>query len=268
MIDDLGYTDLIDEVGVTFDKSHSLNFAICFAGSLSIELDVQCSAVRRPNGSLASLRIVGLKMHFRIRSQVVATDQEVQLLALGIRGFHSVLPEFPHLRVAELLSPLYSLQQVVEFAPDVSQPPTLGAQVLYSWASLYYDIPKAAVDTTYMLIGIDPATLELNGMVVLQLTYQTAIDDWSCRTSMGSLAALNVWSLSPPLPARPLLLLPQTRPHSHGPRPKTHPSEEQSIIVGLGRSDCCKPRRERVADMEVATSTVGCGDLAWQFNRG
>lgn len=162
------YTALINEAaGVTWDPSLSVRSVACFAEDLVIELDMQCSAVRTTNGRLASLRIISLKLEFgrQYDNHKALTDHEVKLLASVLRGFHSKLPQFPHLRVAELRSPLSLLQEVVKVAPDVSQLPDLGAERLYRWGCPRKDFYSAhSSKLKYRFIGVDPPTLEQTGM--------------------------------------------------------------------------------------------------------
>lgn len=165
---DRAYTDLIDHVpGVTWDRSLSVRFNASFAKGLLIGLKVQCSAVRTHNGRLVSLRIVGLNLEVETFHSHKITDQEVQLLALVIRGFHTLLSAFPHLRVVALcFQDLSVLKQIVKFAPDVSQLPELGAQQVYYWGCFsryFYSESVRSMSHTYKYVGVDPATLEPTG---------------------------------------------------------------------------------------------------------
>lgn len=167
-IPDRSDTDLIDNVpGVTWDRSLSVQLVASFADDLSIQLKVQCSAVRTRNGRLASLRIVGLNLEVRTSYRQEITDQEVQLLALVIRDFHTLLPAFSHLRVVALCCwELSVLKQIVKFAPDVSQLPELGAQQVYRWGCplSHFDSESVrSMSDRYRYVGVDPATLEPTG---------------------------------------------------------------------------------------------------------
>lgn len=167
-IPDRSDTDLIDDVpGVTWDPSLSVQLEASFADDLSIKLKVQCSAVRTHNGRLASLRIVGLNLEVETFDTLGLTDQDVQLLALVIRGFHTLLPAFPHLRVVALcFQDLSTLKATVKFAPDVSQLPELGAQQVYRWGCFPHSFDSESVRSmsdTYEYVGVDPATLEPTG---------------------------------------------------------------------------------------------------------
>lgn len=167
-IPDRLYTDLIDDVpGVTWDPSLSVGLDSYFAEDLLIGLKVQCSAVLTPNGRLASLRIVGLDLEVCTFDRQEITDQEVQLLALVIRDFHTLLSAFPHLRVVALcFQDLSVLKQIVKFAPDVSQLPELGAQQVYHWGCFsryFYSESVRSMSHTYKYVGVDPATLEPTG---------------------------------------------------------------------------------------------------------
>lgn len=159
---------MIDDVsGILFDRSRSIRSSANFKDSkLHIEVDLQCLAEMASDGSLASLRVVGLRLEFQAHAAPEeVTEPQLQIVPWLIRIFHSKLTEFPHLRVAEVRSPLPFLQRAAKVSPEISQLPSLGGQLLYRWGC-YTENAKALQSTEYWTTGVDPITFELSGAYI------------------------------------------------------------------------------------------------------
>lgn len=165
---DDGISDLIDGVsGILFDRSRSIRSSANFNDSkLHIELDLQCSADIAPDGSLASLRVVGLMLQIQAHAAPEeVTDSQLHIVPWLIGVFHSKLQEFPHLCVAELRSPIPFLQRAAKVSPEISKLPSLEGRLLYRWGC-YPENLKSLGYIDYLTTGVDPTTFELSGAYI------------------------------------------------------------------------------------------------------
>lgn len=142
--------------------SHHLVSEVSFERSqLHASLSLQCSQDLQANGTITSPRVVGLKLHLNWRGPPI--DEDLEFVPRLIDVFHSKLPAFPHLRVAELRAPLSPLRHAVKVVPQISNLPTLRGRLLYRWGCLRDEFAAPLENTTAQLIGVDPVTLEPSG---------------------------------------------------------------------------------------------------------
>jgi hypothetical protein len=181
---------VIDEFPtIPFDRTRSIRFHPQLKTyDFEICLDLQLSATLRPDGHVASLRVIGLRLEL-YSLQIDKHSKQIQrLFPWLIQTFHSKLPEFPHLRVAEIRSSLGILHLATKAAPEIKQLPTLGGELIYRWGCPRRNFKTVDTEEGCYTVGVDPARLKPSGMCVVHFTCCAAADNLAFRTLLESQA--------------------------------------------------------------------------------